>query len=509
MANAQSAADSETPNRTSSNPARPASDGASNAATVAPARDDARITLNTDGALITDVTDALDPHTTFAPRFSVGFVRTQRNGTLQRERSPISRGVAPGDPSLSPSGQTELDDVAKYSQSIYTLNLAAEIPVFHDLSFSFIAPIIISDQRAFEAADANSAMTLRDGYSVDGTPGTLFGLPFKSPERAGIDQFRIGFNWNLLNQARDPNLPTWLIRLEWRPPVGDPLVACENTGGVARCPQLDAPRPSEPMDSVNVMSSPMAPAMRPNGTRTPGISRGVHGAFFQTVLSRRFGFFEPFLGLEAMIEVPGARLSQFRYGADRPFGQLSSIPPIQGALTVGMEIIPWENREQWQRFAIDLRMRGEYHSQGRDYTPLFDALGSSNSVPLTSPSWSIRDGQTMSPMNAIWFTGTSTVQSHARLGMYFGVNMQAAKQLRFTLAGSFMYTTPHALTATDACNPNETSNNPADRGGCSGSSVPDPMHRTVIDAAGSRFRMANDITWDIAANLTFTPRVPW
>lgn len=512
MVFAQSAVDSENPNSRSNTGSAPAANQRnteSNNTTVTPAQDDGHIPHMPENALITDVTDALDTQTTFAPRLSVGFVRTQRGGTLQRERSPISRGTNPGDPTLSPSGTTELDDVARYTQSTYTLNLGAEIPVFHDLSFSFIAPLILSDQRGFEATDTNSSQLLRDGYTVDGTPGTLFGLPFKSPDRAGVDQFRIGFNWNILNQARDQHMPTWLIRLEWRPPVGDPLVACEGTPTGARCPQLDAPRPSDPTDSVNIMTG-MGPAYeRPNGTRTPGISRGVHGAFFQTVLSRRYGFFEPFLGLEAMIEVPGARLSQFRYGADRPFGQLSSIPPIQGALTVGMEVVPWENREQWQRFAIDLRMRGEYHSQGRDYTPLFDALGSSNSIPLTSPSWSVRDGQAANPANAIWFTGTTTTQSYARLGMYFGLNMQAARQLRFTVSGSVLYTTPHAFTATDACNPNESSNNPADRGGCAGSSVPDPMHRTVIDSAGARFRMANDITWDISANLTFTPRVPW
>ena len=397
MALAQSAGDPESPARSAA--AQPSN------TTTTPAQDDARIGLSTDGALITDVTDALDTYTTFAPRLSIGFVRTQRGGTLQRERSPISRGLPPADPSLSQSGQTELDDVARYLQSTYTLNLAAEIPVYHDLSFSFIAPIILSDQRQFDAVGADPAALLRDGYSVDGTAGTLFGLPFRSPDRAGIDQFRIGLNWNILNQARDQHLPTWLVRFEWRPPVGDPLVACEGTAGGARCPQLDAPRPSEPFDSVNVMSSPTNPAMRPNGSRSPGISRGVHGAFFQTVLSRRFGFFEPFLGLEAMIEIPSARLAQFRYGADRPFGQLSSIPPIQGALTVGLEVTPWENREHWQKFSIDFRMRGEYFSQGRDYTPLFDALGTSNSVPLTSPSWSIRDGQAANPMNAIWFTG--------------------------------------------------------------------------------------------------------
>jgi hypothetical protein len=482
---------------------------AQSAASTAPAADDRRMHLSTDNAFVTDVADAFEQHTTWAPRFTVQFIRTQRNGVLQRERSPLSSGLSPDAPDLSLSGVTELDNIANYTQSTYTLNLGAELPIWHDLSISLFAPLVLSDQREFTAT-GRGVTGLADGWTVDGVRGTLFNLPFRSPDRSGIDQLKLGLNFNLLSQARDPHMPTWLLRLEWRIPVGPVMAACEAAAGGYRCPQLDAPRPTEPMDTTDVMSNAGAPAERPNDpARSPGISRGVHGIFFQTVVSRRYGFFEPFLGLEALAEIPGARLPQFLYGGDKPFGQLSTLPPIKGALTVGAEIIPWENREQWQRFAIDLRVRGEYHSQGRDFTPLFDALGSSNSVPLTMPTWTVRNQMARDPMNALWFTGTTSVQSHAKLGAYFALNFQASRHFRFVLASSFLYTTTHAMTATDACNPNETSSNPADRGGCTGQSVPDPQHRTVIDSAGSRFRMASDFTWDLQAQLTFTPRIPW
>lgn len=497
-------------NAASPAPTTAASSSGSNSTSVAPHPDDRSIHLSPDNAFITDVADAFEEHTTWGPRFTLSFVRTQRNGTLVRERSPLSSGMMPGNPDLSRSGTTETDDVARYLQSVYTLNLGAELPIWHNLSISFLAPIILADQRSFEAT-GRGVDALADGFTVDGTPGRLFNLPFRSPDRSGIDQLRLGLNFNILNQGRDAHLPTWLLRFEWRIPVGPVMSACEAaTGGTNRCPRLDAPRPTDPPDSTSVMSTPDAPAERANDpTRSPGISRGVHGLFVQTVISRRTGFFEPFLGLEALAEIPGAQLPQFLYGGDKPFGQLSTVPPIKGALTVGTEIIPWENRETWQRFAIDVRLRGEYHSQGREYTPLFDALGASNSVPLTAPTWSIRNQMARDPMNALWFTGTTSVQSHAKLGAYLGLNFQASRHFRFVLSGSLLYTTSHAMTATDACNPNESSNNPADRGGCQGTSVPDPQHRIVIDSAGSRFRMTNDFTWDIHAQLTFTPRIPW
>jgi hypothetical protein len=465
--------------------------------------------LSPDYAFITDVADAFEEHTTWGPRFTAQFIRTQRTGTLLRERSPLSTGLPPDSPDLSLSGVTETDEVARYTQAVYTLNLGAELPIWHNLSLSLFAPLVLSDARGFEAT-GRGVDALADGYTVDGQPGRLFNLPFRSPDRSGIDQLRLGLNFNLMSQARDAHAPTWLLRFEWRIPVGPVMNACEASSSGARCPQLNAPRPSEPPGSTDLMSSADAPAERPNDpTRTPGISRGVHGIFFQTVISRRIGFFEPFLGLEALAEIPGARLPQFLYGGEKPFGQLSTLPPIKGALTVGTEIVPWENRESWQRFAIDVRVRGEYHSQGREFTPLFDALGSSNSVPLTSPSWTIRQQMTRDPMTALWFTGTTSVQSHAKLGAYLALNFQASRHFRFVLAGSLLYTTPHGMTATDACNPNETSSNPADQGGCQGTSVPDPQHRTVIDSAGSRFRMASDFTWDLQAQVTFTPRIPW
>jgi hypothetical protein len=96
-----------------------------------------------------------------------------------------------------------------------------------------------------------------------------------------------------------------------------------------------------------------------------------------------WGFIEPYAALDILAEFP-LRSTTFRY-FDTPYGQLASFPPITSSLVVGAEIIPWENRETWQRHAIDLRLRGTYRSQGRDYSPLYDALGSSTSRALALP----------------------------------------------------------------------------------------------------------------------------
>lgn len=473
-----------------------------------------------ESAAITDVIDAFDLGSVWSLRFSAGYSSSIRTATLQRERSTITSGM---NPAPSPSGVTEFDNVARYRQVVQTLNLGLSLAIFHDLAATIGVPIILADEREFggvsDASTAESNRRLRDGYTVDGTPSQLFQIPFQSPVRSGIDYIRFGLSWDILNQSRDPWLPTWLLHLEYRMPVGPQLHPCAAGpagSGTHYCPAEEPPPGQQPIagrfdpeGSTNWVNDPMPPDGRAPGTRAqqsagPGISRRVHGFYALTAMSRRIGYLEPYIGLDFLIEIPERNI-QFRFG-DTPFGQLSNIPPVQGSFVAGTEIVPWENRESWQRFVIDVRVRGAYFSQGRDYSPLFDALGASNSQGLIQPSYAINDVLTNNTNRPVYFTGTTSTHSHAQFTGQLGLAFQAARFLRFTVGAAFSYTTPYLLTATDACNPNESPQSPAQRGGCVGNAVPDPLHRPVIDLPGQRFRMTEAFTYDLWVNLVLTPR---
>ncbi len=486
-----------------------------------------------EGAGVTDVVDAFDPGSTWSLRFTAGYQRTMRNAVLQRERTPITtpgaliNGCLPSSPDPRCSGTTEFDNLARFEQVTQTLNLGLELAIWHDLSFYVGAPIILSDTRQLtthgDVTPSQQAQRLQDGYTVQDPaimggmqqPGSLFSVPFRSPERSGIDFLRLGLMWDILNQARDPHLPTWLVRFEWRLPVGAPLQPCYvDANNVTQCPVAlgtagspGRPDTYNPTDSNNVIATAARPYQRPlQSNPDPGISRRVHGLYFQTLVSRRIGYIEPYGGLDAMLEIPAGDLPQFRFG-DTPYGQLATYPPIQGSFFFGAEVIPWENRETWQRFVIDVSIRGNYYSQGRDYSLLYDALGSSNSVPLTTAQYPINQAVLGSTQNPVYFTGTTGVHSHGALTGALGVAIQPAKFLRFAFGGSVMYTAPFIVTATDACNPNvDPADHPEYRAGCVGNSVPDPAHHTVIDGAGQRFRFTDDWTWNIYVNLALTPR---
>lgn len=474
----------------------------------------ARPLMQMEGSSLTDVVDAFDPGSLWSLRATAGYQHIERNATLQREMAVVPAGMNLGVP--------QYQDIARYNQSINQLNLGLELAVFRDMALTLGLPVILSDNRSFSAlSDTQAAQmaqtALLDGYMVNGMASSLFGVPFQSPQRGGIDTLKLGFQWDIFNQNRDPHLPTWLLRIEWRIPVGAPLTAC-SAGGMmgtdtsqAVCPGPRTSVPSySPADSVSYMGSDFQ--RTPMSGASAGLTRPVHGLFLQTVLSRRYGPLEPYIGLEALAEIPAANLANFRFGSDRPLGQLYSFPPITGALLAGVEITPWENRESWQRVTIDLRFRGQYSSQGRDYSPLFDILGTSNSLPLTTPTWPVDDRGAMAANRRVDFTGTTGQQPYGRYTGYLAASFQAARFLRFQLGASVTYTTPYLMTATDPCNPNDNPPNNADgtpmndlRAGCF-HGLPDPQHRPVIDLPGQRFRFSNDFSWDIFLNIFFTPR---
>ena len=95
-------------------------------------------------------------------------------------------------------------------------------------------------------------------------------------------------------------------------------------------------------------------------------------------------YIEPYGGFEALFEFQNESSD---YGISDLQGSLVNHPPFQGSLIGGLAVFPWEVRDQFQRIELDFRFRGTYRSEGRDYSPLFDALGSSDAPSLRRPNF--------------------------------------------------------------------------------------------------------------------------
>jgi hypothetical protein len=441
---------------------------------------------------ITTVIDAFDDDDPFDANLVLGFRQSWKHASIRRE-------TALSQPGLSTGGfVAQTENVASYTQSTSTLDLGADIGLFRDLALSVRLPLILSDAR--ELTDLDGSSNVQSTRLADPVNGQqLFAVPFKSPARSGFDWFSVALNYAIMNQQRDETAPTWVIGAEGRFAIGARLHACNDAGvqiggQTVRCPDPE----------------------HPGVDRDPGISRGMNAVVAHTVFSRRYGHVEPYSGFRFLAEFPQSN-SDFG-SASGLQGSLVNHPPLQGTFFLGLEIVPWERREQFQRLLADLRVKGTYVSPGREYTELFDALGSSQAPSLRTPNpgaWHTNPNVASDPSHPsvadpsaqpVFFTGITDQQAYGSFTASGEVTWQAGEYIKFAGGVALTYQQSHLITSADACNPDfrgdltaagpcrSVGNDPASgRQAMSATGIPNPNHRAVIDLPGRRFA-ADDTT---------------
>jgi hypothetical protein len=472
---------------------------------------------------IMQVADAFDDDDLFDFHLSLGYEHSWRSGKIYRETAMPQ--LSTGD--FTPSNM----NVAKYSQDVGRLNTRADIGVYKDIAIVIRMPVILSDDRSLEENGGGLQST-----TLAGAPGEqLFSLPFKSPSRSGIEYLALGMDFGIMNQARNPNKPTWVFGGEVRVNVSEPMHACNNAPANLN---QNVPSPGQlkcasPNDMNRDGKSGQVTTTGTNGEkivldegsaaeRKPGVSRGTTGLALHTFVSRRVKYIEPYGGFDVLFEFPTAG-SDFH--ATDLAGSLVNHPPLRGTMTVGMAIMPWEIRDAFQRLTVDLRFTGTYVSEGRDYSELYDALGSSDAPSLRSPQFATYM-QNPDPVSAskypsvvdpnsqlVYFTGLTDVQQHGEYTFSARTTYQAGEYVKFNIGGGYTLIQGHFITYDQACNPNfngDASQSGPCRtysasGGSSASGIPNPNYRKVINDPGRRFKVdgANGFDAWISATVMF------
>jgi hypothetical protein len=426
------------------------------------------------------VIDAFDDDDPFDATLTLGFRQQWKSANVRRESNLAQPGLATG--GFTPQNE----NVAAYRQSISILDLGAAIGLYKDLALSLHVPIILADHRELSDLDGSTRNPER---LLDPTGDPLFAVPFRSPNRSGIDWVAAALDYAIWNQQRDATKPTWVVGGETRIGVGERLHAC-NQAAVNPCP-----------DPVN----PSGPG------RDPGISRGMNTFLVRTIVQRRFGYVEPYVGFLGQAEVPQSNSDYGRTNGAK--GVLLSTPPVVGTITMGVEVHPYENTERGQRFSLDFKVRGSYHSPGRDYSELFDALGSSQARTLRSGNpagYRAGPDGTSSVADAtastVYFTGITDQQAFGSFGGFAGVTWRTGEYVRFHAGTGLTYVQSHLITSADACNPEVRSDlggsGPCRAGGSSTtgatvSGIPNPSHRPSIDVPGRRFSIDDTLLVDL------------
>jgi hypothetical protein len=433
-------------------------------------------------------------------------------------------------------------NVAQYEESTARLNTRADIGVYKDIAIVVRLPVILSNERELTELGGSGA---QQSIVLAGAPGEqLFRLPFKSPTRSGIEYLALGMDFGIMNQARNKTKPTWVLGGEVRLDVSEPMHACNKTptpvnldpdvaqvtcanpndidrDGQSGEADYEVPDATNPSTTIQLDEGP-------GGNRKAGVSRGTTGLNFHTYLSRRVKYIEPYGGFDVTFEFPN---DSSDYKAVDLKGSLVNHPPLRGSMIVGIAVIPWEIRDAFQRVTIDGRFTGSYVSEGRDYSELFDALGSSDAPSLRYPNFSdyranpdpTTAGEAPSVVNPnsqkVYFTGLTDVQQHGVYEFSFSATYQAGEYVKFNAGGSYTLAQGHFVTFDQACNP-DFDDDPGASGPCrtgsppsgpgeestfAATGIPNPNYRRPISDPGHRFKVddLNALDLWISATVMF------
>jgi hypothetical protein len=436
--------------------------------------------LMSETAEITTVADAFDKDDPFDLNLVLGFTQSWAHAKIRRETQLNQAGLASG--GFIPASE----NIASYSSTLSTLLVGADVGIYQDLALILRLPVVLSWSQQLGDLDGSSAVAARRLVDPSDPSGnSLFSVPFKSPTRSGIDYISAGLDWAIYNQQRDETKPTWVIGIEGRLSIGTPLHAC-NQNATPQCPD------------------PSQDPSKPPVNRDPGVSRGMNTIVGKSIWSRRFGYVEPYSGFWVQAEFPQ---DQSDFGKWNPQNNLDRTPPLLGSFALGLEVIPYEHREQFQRLSGDLRVKGTYHSPGREYSELFDALGSSRAQSLRTPNpasymGAPGGGSVADPsVEKVYFTGITEQQAFGSFTVSASGTWQAGEYIKFTVGSALTYSQPHLVTAADTCNPSSSA--PEQSGPCRDvisqrvQGVPNPDHRDIIDLPGHRFSVDDTTVVDL------------
>lgn len=462
---------------------------------------------------ITQVVDAFDDDNPFDLHLSLGFESSWKSADIRRETSISQTGLTTG-----AFVQSNLN-IARYKETTSRLNTRADIGLYHDVALVVRMPVILSNERELSDLDGSEA---QQSTVLQGAPGEqLFKLPFKSPKRSGIEYLAVGLDAAIMNQARDLTKPTWVVGIEGRFDVSEPMHACNakpvalNTLGT----QVTCANTSD-VDRDGVSAMDINEGTFSSAKRPAGISRGVTGLELHSYISRRIKYIEPYGGFRTLFEFQNASSD---YGQVDLKGSLVNHPPLRGTMLMGINVIPWEIRNQHQRITLDFRFTGTYVSEGRDYSELFDALGSSDAQSLRLPNYaSYRHnpayvGNPSVPQSVIdegsrrvYFTGLTDVQAHGSYALSASFTWQASQFVKFNVGGTYTLNQGHFITFDQACNPDFDDDagaagpchSVASDGGTQATGIPNPNFRKTINDPGHRFRVDDSSQLDAWVNAT-------
>ncbi len=384
------------------------------------------------------------------------------------------------------------------------LDFALKFGLYKDLQVQINVPYVLLESHKYRYADgvdgSNSSIAPSEARISNDTSGDFstyrfFDLSSTTREfkRSGFSDPTIGIHWAPFNDERDDTKATLLIGMDYRMPIS-PIKRAEN----------DA------------------------------VGEGMHELHWKVAASKKFDWIEPYFGLEYYLPI-SATDSPIQEVDPSNSGQVFKQAPQRGDITIGTEFIPFEEPLKGVKYTIDLQFKFGYTSDGRDYSPLFDAFGKSScngkrlselqaggsspecawiaqqpsNAPLRggkpSPLYDLSDAQSDPQFN---FDGITTTESYGSFAGKIGFTAQPSKY--FQLRGNVALThhqdhfITNSRTGKDLENSQEESpDNTVDLSGADASKEKNPVFNPTYDGNGSRFRVQEFNIWTVGVSAAF------
>ncbi len=344
------------------------------------------------------------------------------------------------------------------------LNLDFELALWRVASFRLNLPIVLLDQTEIRYAsgvnDQNTSVDPAGGFP----PPSLFTVPFVGQKRSGLADPTLGVRFAPLSAARDRTRPTWSVDFDLTiPRLGDGAIKRASNESVG--------------EGTWVFNFATALSARPRKWVEPYFEAGMHLRF-----PSANSLFQD-LGPTQTLVSPGHGMHT----------------------TFGVEFIPWEDRLAERSIAIDVGGGLEYRFEGREYTELFEAFGSSTCDPrsatepcdlTTYDRGDLEEGSSSRRKT----DGITDVEQYALLDSWFGILYQPIRNVRIGAHFQVAYEMPHFLTFADAGRDLDGKNQ-VERENSNEQNEFNPVYDDAIDSLGTRFRSGGMQTYGFVFSL--------
>jgi hypothetical protein len=420
--------------------------------------------------LAAEVTHIIDSHPkegddTVDVTLTADWEMSLREGKILREFRCLAHDTSTASgQTLCPYGSTILDAREMVvNRQAQQLNINGVIGFSRSAQIGVHVPLVVYEQTNL-AFDTGVGKVGQDNSTVDPvTQPSLFDLPNEGVARSGLGDMNVMVRFTPLSFARDATRATWAIDFGFTAPTGTVKTA-----------------------------------------QNKAVGQGLWALHLATAVSSRPArWLEPYF--QGGARIPWAAADSLFVDHNSKTQTLVAPGPVVHA-AVGIEMLPYEDRRLKRGVTIDIGGRLDFHFEGREYTDLFDALGSSPCDPKAEAACDLTtfhrgdiDPNTNRRMKS---DGITDVEQYATLASWLGVRYQPIPEFQLLARFSVKNELPHFLTTADAGKDlDPLMDNAVEQSNSAGVNEFNPVYNENYDKLGSRFRSGGMLTYIVSMGI--------